>query len=436
MGITEEVDVKFEVPALMKLLEDRGVALLFKRVRGYEGRGIVGNLYAQRSLLLSCLGVKDKHELFSKVERAAIEHVGCILESKGPVKENVLVGGDVDVTRVVPGIYYAEADAAPTISTGVHIAKDPLTGARICSIILAQVKAPRRILLGLITPGRFMEAYRRAEDRGEPLRMATAIGVDPCTFYASGTPMEVRTDKLDASNVLRGRPLSLVKAETVDVEVPAEAEIVVEGELLPKVREEMGPLGDYTKVYWKGPRPVIEVKAVSFRDSCIYQAALPYGPETVNVLCLGFEKYTLDLLRRVRPTVLDVYLPAEGFLLDAVISMRKRTDEDVRHVLLAALSVPFIKRAVVVDHDVDIYDRNAVLHAMLTRFQPDVDTLIVDRLIAVPLDPSSPDDLRTSKIGFDATRPMTLPEERFRVPKPPSDVLERVKEKWQKLLSP
>jgi len=261
-------------------------------------------------------------------------------------------------------------------------------------------------------------AALKAEDRGEPLGVAFVLGAGPYVDLASQAKIPHTHPKLDVAGGLAGRPIDVVPAETVDVEVPADAEIVIEGHLLPHVREPEGPFGEVGGTYGLlDRRHVFEVSAVTMRRRAIYPAVLTGMPTTDNhvmawpAVCESIRR----LAQQACPEVVDVH--AIGPYYIAIVSIRKRLEGEARNVILSVLGptagAPQAKYCIVVDPDIDVRDLTQVLWALYTRVQPDRDVMVFPAMVGAPLDPSAPIYRHTAKMGFDATMPLGEERERY-----------------------
>ncbi len=244
------------------------------------------------------------------------------------------------------------------------------------------------------------------------------MGPGPAADIASQARVPHDVDKFGIAGALAGSPVPLVRCETLDVEVPAHAEIVIEGRMLPHVREPEGPFGEVLGTYGlRAPRPVIEVAAITMRRGAIYHTALTGMPTTENHL-MTTPSYE-EALRRVAslavPEVVDAAVLWFPFLV--AVSIRKRMTHEARNVIHTVLGptagTPQPKYCVVVDEDVDVHSLQDVLWAVMTRVQPERDVVVLPTMVGAPLDPSAPEYRHSSKMGIDATKPTDAPPDRF-----------------------
>jgi 2,5-furandicarboxylate decarboxylase 1 len=253
------------------------------------------------------------------------------------------------------------------------------------------------------------------------LDVAIAIGLDPILLLASQAITPLGVDECTIASALYKKPLELVKCETVDLEVPAHAEIVLEGRIMPNVREVEGPFGEYPKYYGPAtPKPVLELTAVTTRKNPIYQTIVPATMEHMLLGSIPREGGLLQVIRNAVPNASAVHLTPGGTCrYHVVVSLDKQNDGEPKNVMFAAFSSSQeIKRVVVVDKDVDIFDPIDVEWAMATRCQAASDVVIVPRALGNKLDPSSDDGI-SDKMGIDATIPLNADPfrfERIRIP--------------------
>jgi 2,5-furandicarboxylate decarboxylase 1 len=267
------------------------------------------------------------------------------------------------------------------------------------------VQGGNRLGVLLATPP-FTVFHSRAEEQGQPLDVAVALGVDPATLLASVVKVGPRgPDKFEIAGALRGRPLELVSAETVGLEVPARAEIVLEGRILPGVRAPEGPFGENTGYYFSAMSPVVEVTAVTHRREFIYPALCPWTADVDNLLSLAAGTELLGRLRSHVYGVVDLDMIPGTCGFSAVVAVRGLKPTEVRRLILLALGLDRrLKSVTVVDDDVDIRSPRDVAWALATRFQPDRDTVILGGMEGYVIDPSAAAAGTGSKLGFDATR--------------------------------
>lgn len=417
--IDKRVSLEFELAAVTKKLDGQK-AVLFTRVEDYEIPVVAGTA-STRKQFADALDVTEK-ELIHKFLQAVDSPIPCqpIDSSEAPVHENVIIGEEVDLMKLFPIPVHHEKDSGHYITAGLAIAKDPVTGKQNVSIHRLQVSGKNR-LGALILPRHLYNFYKNAEETGRPLEIAIVIGVDPVMLLASQAIAPLGQDEMEISGALKGEAEKVVKCKTVDIMVPAHAEIVLEGRILPHVREPEGPFGEFPKYYGpKSDKEVIEVTCVTHRNQPIYQTIVP---ATYEHLLLGAIPREASLLRSIRntvPTVSGVHLTLGGTCrYHLVVSMKKRNDGEPKNVMFAAFAGHYdVKHVVVVDDEIDIFNMEEVEWAIATRFQADKDLLVVHGALGSKLDPST-DNGVSSKLGFDCTVPLNtkpLEFERIRIP--------------------
>ena len=230
----------------------------------------------------------------------------------------------------------------------------------------------------LLLPRHTHAFLQMAEEAGQPLDVAIVVGVDPLTLLASQAIVPIDHDELEIAGALQGRPLPVVKCLTSEIRVPAEAEIVIEGRILPGVREPEGPFGEFPQYY--GPRAnreVMEVVAVTHRKDAIFHTIVGGGLDHQLLGAIPKEATLLTHLRRSFPNVLDVHLSPGGVMRYHLFVKIKKTQEgQAKNVIMGAFAGSFdLKHVIVVDDDVDIHNPTEVEWAMATRFQADRDLL-------------------------------------------------------------
>jgi 2,5-furandicarboxylate decarboxylase 1 len=424
--ISREINPEFEIAAYVRRASDtNGPAFLFDRIRGHSEWTVAAGVYGTYARLALALGtdIRSVTDVYANAVRSPIPPVTA---SDGPVKEVVLKGSAADCTQL-PLVRHSEHDAGRYLTSGVAFAKDPETGTVGLSIQRMQLTGPRRFGVNLPAERRIGRSYAKAEERGEALPLAVVIGAGPYVDLGSQAKIPHEEAKLGVAGALAGAPVELIRAETCDVEVPASAEIVIEGRILPKVREPEGPFGEVAGTYGlRGDRHVFEVTAVTMRRNAIYQTALTGMPTTENhvMAYAPVTEVARRLARQACPEVRDVHAIGPYYMI--VVSIKKRLEGEARNVILSVLGAtagaPQAKWVIVVDEDIDVRNWDEVVWALYTRVQPDRDVMVFPVMVGAPLDPSAPIPRHTSKIGIDATIPLGADREQYaRVAVPGAD---------------
>jgi 2,5-furandicarboxylate decarboxylase 1 len=399
-----------EVAAIAKVLDGRK-ATLFPSPGGHA-LAVVSGLVSSRQWIAEAMGV-DHAEMLSRFEHAATNPRPCEAVTKAPVHDVVELSPDL--LRDLPIPTHNEHDSGPYITAGLIISKNPKTGRQNVAIVRLQVSGPKK-LGALLLPRHTNLFYEMAEANGEPLPVAVVVGIDPLSLLASQAIAPLDQDELEIAGALQGRNLPVVKCKTSDLLVPAEAEIVVEGHMLPKVREPEGPFGEFPQYYGeRADRHVIAIDAITRRKDALYHTI---GGGSLEHLVLGGiprEATLLGHLKRTFPGVRDVHLSHGGICRYHLnVKLAKRSEGEPKNVMMGAFAGHYdVKQVIVVDEDVDIHDPAQVEWAVATRFQADRGLLVVNDSQGSKLDPSTRDGLG-SKMGIDATKPLTAPEMRFK----------------------
>jgi 2,5-furandicarboxylate decarboxylase 1 len=333
--------------------------------------------------------------------------------TNAPAQE--VVHREVDLGRQLPLPTHNEHDNGAYITAGLLIARNPSTGIQNVSIHRLQLSGPNR-LGALLLPRHTHMFYEAAERAGQPLDVAIVIGVDPLTLLSSQAIAPIDFDELTIAGALHGAPLEVVKCMTNDIRVPAHAEIVLEGRLLPKVREMEGPFGEFPQYYGEtSERHVIEVTALTQRKDALFHTIVGGGLEHLLLGGIPREATLLAHLRRSFPNVRDVHLARGGVCrYHLYVQIAKRQEGEAKNVMMGAFAGHYdVKQVIVVDQDVDIHNPAEVEWAVATRFQADRDLLIVTESQGSKLDPSTRNGVG-AKMGLDATMPLDADEMKFK----------------------
>jgi UbiD family decarboxylase len=404
------VSLEQEVGAIcFRNLRNKGPGLLFERP-GDHNVLLAVDLLASRRRYALALGV-EPGELAPEWNRRTQKPLAPTIVERGICQQNVSVGEQVDLTKL-PAPVWNQLDGGPYLTLSCHISKDPDTQARNVGVYRNQVFD--RNTLGILVEPYGHLRHQWSKRPGEPLPVALVLGSDPVVPMAAVAPVPYGRDELAVAGALRGRPLELVRCITIPLEVPASAEIVIEGELLPGVLREEGPFGEFTGYYGghRGDRPTIRVKAITHRDHPILHAIYEGRPQSGSYAIVAVPREA-ELLRQITlPGIKRAHMsPGGGGALHAVVSVDKPYEGFGKYVGLAVLGTTAgrgIKQVIIVDDDVDPADPTQVEWAVATRVQPHRDIEILSELPGIILDPSLPrGDGRpplTSKMVIDATR--------------------------------
>ena len=417
--ITDPVDTVFELAAIAKKMEE-GPALLFENVKGYDIPVVLGT-DNRRDHIAKALGTDD-FGLIHRYLEALSNPLPPVKVDDGPVKEVKLLD-DINITKTLPVITHYERDGGPYITSGLLIAEDPENDIRNVSYHRLQITGPDEIRL-LIQPRHLWELLERAEKKNKPLPVAVAIGTDTAIRLAAatwGSTVPSGLDELAIAGRLRQQAVEIVRCETIDVYVPAQAEIILEGEILPNKRATEGPFAEFTGNYgdaWENP--ILKIKAITHRRRPIYQALLTFTPEHHLLLGIPYEPALYKTVKAYVPGTKAICVTPGGCgKFHAVVCIEKHHEGDGKDAIIAGLySIRDIKLITVVDDDVNPFNARDVEWAMATRFQADRDLVVIEGAKGNELDPSCPSLALTAKMGIDATKPLDRPErfERIKIP--------------------
>ena len=403
LWIDQEVDPRTEAPALIRRSIEREKVLLLRKGGG-SSMAILGNTLGSRRWVAKAFGC-NKHELVSWFGERSSRSLPSVLVERVPVKE--VVEKTVDL-YALPILTLHEGDAGPYITGGIGIQKDPETGRQNAGYYSLQLKGKDRLGLRMLPSTHGFEIFQKRLGLGMRTEMAIAIGLHPIEMLAAST--HTLLDEFELAGTLRGEPLEVVKCESIDVEVPAHAEIVLEGIILPDTKEPEGPIGDWLGYYpLVEERHILKIEKVTHRLDPIYQTILSGSAEENLLLAIPREA---DVFRAARKAVSGVKnVSLDPFLPICVIQLHKRFEGEPMNAILAAFGeVSFIKICIAVDEDVDLYDSKDVLWAVVTRTQLEEDLNVIRHVMGFSRDPHH---RYKSKLAIDATFPLEK-EESFR----------------------
>ncbi|MCQ2444382.1 MAG: UbiD family decarboxylase [Mailhella sp.] len=409
--VKTEVDPVLELSGIASRFEG-GKVVQFDRVKGSEYPVVTG-LWWNRDNLASVSGCETEKLSFLSADAVAsrpTNPAAPVVVEDAPAQAVVM--DEPDLSRI-PVPTHCLKDGGPYFSNCVVIAKDPETGVRNTSVHRLMVTGKNRLGL-LMDVGRHLrDYYERAEAMGRPLEITINNGPHPAFYVAAITPSAaapIDVDELAVASYLLGEPARLCKSRTVDVEGIADAQMILEAEILPGVREPEGPFGEVSGYYaTREDRWVVNVKAVTLRRDPIIHDLLP-GREVWNSVGLGVESNLFRTISRQLPGLKKVYLPHGGSHYGLTLQMDPPKNGMAKNAILAAFAAfPPLQMVRVVNSDVDIYDPEDVERAMVTRCDPATDVIIIKNAFCHELNPTVTDNIG-AKIGFDCTYPVPKPE--------------------------
>lgn len=445
--IKAEVDWDLELSHIAKLNEEKsGPALLFENVKGYSTPVLTSACTTTRRLAL-IMGAPLESSLVDLMRewvRKGQNRIPPRWVDTAPCKQNILLGEAVDLNKFpVPKFY--PRDGGRYFGTAVFvITKDPES--EWVNVGTYRLQLLGRDLLGTqFIKGKHADIMlKKYQAMGKPMPVAAVVGADPLMFLVGAARLSAFQSEYDFAGAVRGEPIEVVKGETVDLPIPASAEIVVEGEVDPNAFMEEGPFGEYTG-YYSGvgtdPRNFIRVRCITHRDNPIFWGTTVGRAvtDTHMTMALTYGATLWQQLVDMRiPGLKAVYCPPEGSgRMLAIISVKQMYPGHANQVLTAAISTEMgaygLKTVIVVDDDIDPWDLPRVLYALSFRAQPNR-CEIIRRGRSTPLDPSLPIDARdiTGRLLIDATIPYEWKEKPIPIELDP-EVLKRVKERWSEL---
>ena len=408
--IREPVDRRFDMTALVFELEKSGKSpvVVLEKVDGYS-MPVVTNVAGNRKLLAACLGVGPR-DLPTAFRERCQKYVPCESVPEAAWNEVVIEGDDVDLDKLPIPLQFS-VDGAPYITAGQISARDPVTGVDTTGFHRLMLKGKNWLGVSLHSRRRMFEFHRRAEEQGRSLPAVITIGTHPLHYMGSmvyAYPPQVR--KFEIIGGLFGKPYRLAPCGVDDLEVPAGAEMIIEGEILAGVHEPEGPFGEFTGyASYRSTENVFVAHRIRMRSDAMYHAVTSgMSRDHILVSCITREGEILNALRRNLPNVRAVHVPhttCGAFM--AFVSMKKTADGEPQMAVMATLGTElYTKYVIVVDDDVDVFDLHDVMWAVATRVRAEKDIFFIPGAKAAILDPTSdPQNFTVTKMGIDATKP-------------------------------
>ena len=378
-------------------------AIRFDKVNG-TAMPVVSNVMARREAIATSLGVSMDDLLPTLAAREAQTQPLLTVKS-APVQEVVMTDA-IEVSRALPQIVHSPLDGGPYISAGIFIAKHPDTGVYNASWNRTQIVSGDHLRVRMMAPQHLGQYHEIAERQCKGVPAACIIGAPPSLMLAASSKVPIESDELLVAGGWQGEPLRVVPAVSVPLLVPADAEMVIEGEIVPFVREDEGPFGEFMDAYVDvGKNHVFKVTAITQRRDPVYHVIIAGTPEDLNLLSmmLDVEVYkAVSKFARVR----DIGSP--GQILGCVVSIERSADTDVKAAMKAALDAHrWMKFVVMVNEDVNPHDANDVMWAIHTRFTPDKGVLHIPGVQGF----SRVKGTHVGKMALDATYPPHLEPE-------------------------
>jgi 4-hydroxy-3-polyprenylbenzoate decarboxylase len=456
--IRTKVSVDLEIAEILRrvMYKNEGPAILFENVEGYK-IPVLGNAFGSLRRLKMALDMENfeeigermttltklkiPHGLLNKVKMlpklSEISDYGPKSTSSGPVTE--IVETSKPTIDSLPIIKSFPKDSGRFITFGITVSKNPETQVRNLGVYRLQVIGSKKAIMHWQVHKRGALHYQMNKEKMQKTDVAIVIGADPATVFSAVAPVPEGLDKFLFAGITRRKGIDLVKCRTVDVEVPASAEVVLEGYVDPSEMNVEGPFGDHTGYYTPPePYPTFTLTGIMMRNNPIYLTTV-VGKPILEDAYIGkvIERAFLPLVKMFQPEVVDFSMPAAGWFQGmAIVSIKKRYPGQAKKVMMGLWGMgqlSLTKILIVVDEDVSVHDINDVIWAVTTRSDPKSDTMLIENAPTDSLDPASPLLNLGSKMGIDATK--KTKEEGFERPVqeeaiPDKSTINLVTKKW------
>lgn len=426
--VKTEVDTNLEIAEIMRRMMYSGnsPAILFENVKGYD-IPVLGNAFGTMDLLKTALNLSDFREIGKRITDLTKLKIPSNLFDKLKMLPRLSELGEYApkyvesgaVTEIIekekanlyslPILKSFPDDAGKFITFGLTITKHPETGIRNIGVYRIQIVNEKKAIMHWQTHKRGAQHYEIMKEYSKPIETAIVIGTDPSTIFSGIAPVPEGMDKFFFSGIVRKKGVKLVKCKTVDLEIPANSEIVLEGYVDPNEMRIEGPFGDHTGFYTPPePYPTFNLTCMMRRKNPIYLTTV-VGKPVLEDAYIGkvIEQSFLPLIQMFQPEVIDFSMPASGWFQGlAIISIKKRYPGQAKKVMMGLWGMgqlSLTKIFVVVDHDINVHDINEVIWSITTKSDPKRDILIIDNTPTDTLDPASPILNLGSKMGIDAT---------------------------------
>ena len=425
--VKTEVDTDLEIAEILRrAMYANGPAILFENVKGHD-MPVLGNAFGSLKRLEIGLETTDFTEIgqrivdmtkmeipsgiFNKIKKlpelSKMSDSFSKLEKSGPVTEVINDNPSFDK---IPILKTWPNDAGKFITFGLVATKHPETGVRNLGVYRIQILDSTHAIMHWQKHKRGAHHHDISKERGEKIEAAIIIGGEPATVFSAVAPVPEGFDKYLFAGITRKKGIKTVKCKTIDLQVPANAELVLEGYVDPTAVRDEGPFGDHTGYYTpKEPFPTFTLTGIMQRQKPIYLTTV-VGKPILEDAFIGkvIERSFLPLIKMFQPEVVDFAMPAAGWFQGiGIISIKKRYPGQAKKVMMGLWGLgqlALTKFFVVVDDDVNVHDMDEVLWAVTTRADPARDSIIIDRTPTDTLDPSSPLVNLGSKLGIDATQ--------------------------------
>ena len=429
--ITTRVSVDLEIAEILRrvMYKNEGPAVLFENVEGYK-IPVLGNAFGSLRRLKIALDMENFEEIGERMSAltrlkipqgllnkfkmlpklSEIADYGPKSVNSGPITEVIETSNpSLDILPIIKSF---PKDSGRFITFGITVTKNPETQIRNMGVYRLQVIDSKKAIMHWQIHKRGALHYEMNKENSQKTEVAIVIGADPATVFSAVAPVPEGLDKFLFAGITRKKGIDLVKCRTIDVEVPATAEIVLEGYVDPSELNVEGPFGDHTGYYTPPePFPTFTLTGIMMRKNPIYLTTV-VGKPILEDAYIGkvIERSFLPLVRLLQPEVVDFSMPPAGWFQGlAIVSIKKRYPGQAKKVMMGLWGMgqlSLTKILIAVDQDVNVHDMNDVIWAVTTRADPKRDTMLIDNAPTDTLDPASPLLNLGSKMGIDATKKM------------------------------
>ncbi len=429
--IKTRVSVDLEIAEILRrvMYKNEGPAVLFENVEGYK-IPVLGNAFGSLRRLKIALDMENFEEIGERMSAltrlkipqgllnkfkmlpklSEIADYGPKYVNSGPITEVIETSNpSLDILPIIKSF---PKDSGRFITFGITVTKNPETQIRNMGVYRLQVIDSKKAIMHWQIHKRGALHYEMNKENSQKTEVAIVIGADPATVFSAVAPVPEGLDKFLFAGITRKKGIDLVKCRTIDVEVPATAEIVLEGYVDPSELNVEGPFGDHTGYYTPPePFPTFTLTGIMMRKNPIYLTTV-VGKPILEDAYIGkvIERSFLPLVRLLQPEVVDFSMPPAGWFQGlAIVSIKKRYPGQAKKVMMGLWGMgqlSLTKILIAVDQDVNVHDMNDVIWAVTTRADPKRDTMLIDNAPTDTLDPASPLLNLGSKMGIDATKKM------------------------------
>jgi UbiD family decarboxylase len=414
--ITREVSGKHELAAVTQASQRESEApLLFHKITGSRFP-VITNVFGSRARLMDMIGASQGSFCRRWAE---------VMGKSAPTAQIAATGMDLEEIRLteLPQITYFERDGGPYLTAGVFLARDPDSGVPNLSFHRSQIISDKELRVRLGRSHHLTQYQAKAEARGEALEAAILLGPPVSLVLAAAAPLAYHESELEIAGKIEGSPLKLRRCHTIDLEVPVDTEIVIEGRILPGLRRPEGPFGEFMGYYVPvGDNHVFEVSVVTARHDALFHGLICGSPEDLRLLEVSVATRTFQaLLAANLEGIIDV--ACVPFAMSTVVKINQQYEGHARQVLLTAIGAnhDWNKTVIVVDDDVDINDFNDVWWAYLTRGRADTRAVVLPDVPGFYRDPQRD---YWGRLGIDATAPFGRKHDFMRKRIPGADAID------------